>query len=213
VNRDGRDDIIAGAPLADPGSLAEAGEVYVYSGAGGALLLRKGGATPGDSFGLSVAAGDLNGDGYEDVIAGAPGAEVAGIGDSVGRVWVYSGRTGATLRRLDGAFAGQQFGHSVVSCYLTPDPWADLVVGAPANFAPGPVAGSVFVYSGHTGGLLRRYSSGEAGDSFGYSVAAGYVDHDFFSDLVIGAPDARPGGIEHAGSAFDFSGRPGRGHP
>lgn len=213
VNADGRDDIITGAPLANPGGLPEAGEVCVYSGAGGALLLRRGGATPGDNLGLSVAAGDVNGDGYQDVIGGAPGAEVAGIGDSVGSVWVYSGRTGATLRRLDGAFGGQQFGHSVASCYLTPDPWADVIVGAPANFAPVPVAGSVLVYSGHTGGLRQRFSSGEVGDSFGYSVACGYVDDDFFADLVIGAPDARPGGVDHAGSAFDFSGRPGRGHP
>ena len=55
VNGDGKTDFIVGAPNADPGGKADAGSVYVYSGADGSLIHQEDGAAAGDQFGGAVA--------------------------------------------------------------------------------------------------------------------------------------------------------------
>ncbi|HMZ21958.1 MAG TPA: FG-GAP-like repeat-containing protein, partial [Blastocatellia bacterium] len=105
VNADGIPDVIAGAPGAN--------KAFVYSGKDGKLLLKLGsGATENESFGSSASgAGDQNGDGYADVIVGAPGSNAAGQG--AGRIYVFSGKDGALLLKLDGDKAGAAFGSIV----------------------------------------------------------------------------------------------------
>lgn len=90
VNGDGRDDIIAGAVQGDIGGGVTAGYAQVYSGSTGALLYQFNGTAGGDSFGISVASGDVNGDGKDDVIVGASGCDAAGFGNN-GCVRVYAG--------------------------------------------------------------------------------------------------------------------------
>ena len=103
VNADGVPDVIAGAP----GS----GRAYVLSGIDGKQLHVLSG-TARESFGTSAAgAGDQDGDGYGDLLVGASANNSAGQG--AGRVYLYSGRTGALLRTLNGERAGDAFGSIV----------------------------------------------------------------------------------------------------
>jgi hypothetical protein len=79
VDGDGRDDVLVGAPGASPNGLTGAGSLFVYSGAGGALLYRLDGTAAGEGFGSSAAAGDLDGDGRIDFVVGAPHASPGGL--------------------------------------------------------------------------------------------------------------------------------------
>jgi hypothetical protein len=104
TNGDGVHDIISGAPGA-----GSPGRAYLYSGRTGRLLHRWDGAPPNDQLGSAVAtAGDVNHDGFADVLVGAQGVDGAGV-DS-GAAYVFSGRTYKLLRRYDGGSAGDNFG-------------------------------------------------------------------------------------------------------
>ena len=185
VNRDKYPDIITGAPnFGNSGT--GSGNVVVYSGKDGSVLRQLDGAEPGDRFGLSVAAGDINRDGYADVFAGAPRADVGGHTDA-GRLTVFSGKTGAVLRTYEGLAPGDNLGGSTTSCDLNRDRYADIVVGAHAVDAGGVLdAGSVFIYSGRNGAILRRLNGSAVADHVGYSVICGKIDGDPFPDIVTG---------------------------
>jgi len=88
VNNDGYDDLIVGAAFKDLGGL-DAGRAYVYSGQSGALLYTITGEAAGDFFGSVSAAGDVNNDGYADLIVGAYHNDAGG--EEAGRAYVYLG--------------------------------------------------------------------------------------------------------------------------
>jgi hypothetical protein len=107
TNGDGVHDIVSGA-IGGAGN-GGPGRAYLYSGRSGRLLHVWEGAPPNDQLGSAVStAGDVNHDGFDDVLVGAVGVDGAGV-DS-GAAYVYSGRTYKPLRRLDGAAAGDGFG-------------------------------------------------------------------------------------------------------
>ncbi len=193
VNGDGYSDFLIGVRQYGVGGgagLYSGGTSYLpttpttarYSGMTGALL------------GSSVAnAGDINGDGYSDVIAGAPEASNGQAGE--GLVYVHYGSAAGInpipSLTLERNIANARFGHSVSSAGdINGDGYADVVVGAPA-IAPG---GQAFVYLGGSGGLASSPAytlSGTAGEEYGYSVStAGDMNSDGYSDLLIGAPGA-----------------------
>jgi len=213
VNDDGRGDIAVGAPEDDQPGSPDGGRVYIYSGRTGARIRMLASPGPRDSgyFGYSLAAiPDINGDGHEDLIVGAPKERP----DKAGRVYVYSGRTGQILRQMispapkdDG-----RFGYAVAAVPdANGDGVADIVIGAPREYSR---QGRVYLYSGATGTLLRVVQSPGLEDNgrFGEAVA-GLPDFngDGYGDFIVGAPHEDPAGSpEDAGRAYIYSGRTGQ---
>jgi len=94
VNRDGYDDIVVGAPFADAEDISDAGRVQVFLGGDpfdDVADLTLTAPLPGTSadFGISAAIGDINGDGYADVIVSATGATPPGGIERAGSVFVF----------------------------------------------------------------------------------------------------------------------------
>ena len=231
VNGDGYADLVVGAYQAN----GSAGSSYVvYGGAVSPGNLNLGALTPAQGFrldgsewgaysGSSVAsAGDVNGDGYADLIVGANGADPNGSASGSSYV-VYGGATNpgnldlAALTpaqgfRLDGAAGGDRSGISVASAGdVNGDGYADLIVGANGADPNGPASGSSYVvYGGATNpgnlnlGALTpaqgvRLDGAAEGDDSGRSVAAaGDVNGDGYADLVVGANGANG----YAGSSY-----------
>ena len=179
VDGDGVDDFVTSAPTRNAGG-EQAGRVYVYSTRTGKLLWSVDGK-PGDQLGTGLeSAGDVDGDGAQDVIASATGSDTA---------YVYSGKDGHVLLTLHGEAKGDNFGNHASSVGdIDHDGHADVIVGAPANKAGGEGAGRAYVYSGKDGHVLLTLTGERAGDQFG-SAVTGYTDakHAF---LVVGAPTA-----------------------
>ncbi len=197
VNEDGYDDVLVGAPYEAGGS--EAGRAYMYlgsaTGLGASPSWQAEGDSPGAYFGFSVAmAGDVNGDGYGDVVVGA--AFHNGGQAEEGRAYVYLGSplglsTNASWQmELDEA--GAWFGYSVACAGdVDADGYDDLIIGACHQGATD--RGRAYLYRGSPTGpeLIPTWNAGGGQDymAFGWSVAtAGDVDGDGYSDVLIGAP-------------------------
>ncbi|HSE11555.1 MAG TPA: FG-GAP-like repeat-containing protein [Rudaea sp.] len=181
VDGDGVADFVTSAPTRSIGG-DQAGRVYVYSTRTGALLWSVDGK-PGDQLGTGLeSAGDVDGDGVQDVIASAPGNDT---------VRIYSGKDGQVLLTLHGEAKGDNFGNHVSSAGdIDHDGHADVIVGAPANNAGGQGAGRAYVYSGKDGHLLLTLTGEHAGDQFGSAVTGHTAAKHSF--LVVGAPAAGP---------------------
>jgi hypothetical protein len=208
VNNDGFDDLIVGAPF-DDNNGTSSGSARVFSGATGAILRTFNGDSAGDQFGFSVSgAGDVNGDGFDDLIVGATGD--GNNGAASGSARVFSGATGAILYTFNGDSASDQFGYSVRGAGdANNDGFDDLIVGALQDDNNGTNSGMARVLSGVNGAILRTFNGDSAGDFFGVSVSgAGDVDADGFADLIVGAIQDDNNGVD-SGSARVFSGRTG----
>jgi hypothetical protein len=199
VNGDGYSDVIAGSYYYDNGETDE-GRAFVYYGAPSGLSASSSWAAEGNQaeakWGYSVStAGDVNGDGYSDVIVGA---QVYDNGETdEGRAFVYHGSASGLSTSADwtaeGDQTGAEFGCSVSTAGdVNGDGFSDVVVGAP-EYDNGQVdEGAAFVYHGSASGLspsaIWTAESDQVDVSFGHSVStAGDVDGDGFSDVIVGA--------------------------
>jgi hypothetical protein len=213
VDADGTPDLVIGDASAIGGWGLMHGEVYVYSGATGLRLHRITGHQ-GDSFGNCVdGVGDVNGDGYDDFIVGAPSTNVDSF-QSSGSAYVYSGLDGALLFRFDGEAPAvvQSFGRAVSGLGdINHDGINDFLIGASGTIINNQsYVGSVFAYSGADGALLYRFDGDLQGDSFGYGIDdAGDVNADGVTDIYVGAASASRNGYVDAGLIRIFSGADG----
>ena len=205
VNGDGYSDVVVGAY----GYSTSTGKAYLFLGGTAGLSTTSSWSAAGEAatnyFGRSVAtAGDVNGDGYSDVLVGADG-----YSSSAGKAYLYlggaSGLSTTALWTAVGEATGDYFGRSAATAGdVNGDGYSDVVVGAYGNTSS---TGKAYLYSGGTSGL-STFSSwtavGEAvSNSFGYSVAtAGDVNGDGYSDVVVGAYK----NISDTGKAYLFQG-------
>jgi hypothetical protein len=172
VDRDHVTDILTTAPGDGPG------HVYVYSGRTGRLIHDLAGESPGDFFGSAVSsAGDVDHDKRADILVGAELNADAAL--NAGRVYVFSGRTGAKIRELQVGDQGDLFGSAVDSTKdLNRDHVPDHIVGARGGglVGPGNGPGRVYVFSGRTGDLLFEIPARPTSVDLGYFFVAGVGD-------------------------------------
>ena len=238
INGDGFDDLIIGAPLAEAdASSNNAGQSYVVFGKSGGFGANIdvstldgtngfviSGLDRGDLSGYAVSsAGDVNGDGYDDLIIGAPGAEDGTADRGAGQSYVVFGRAGAwdanfDLSTLDGTNGFVITGvdrfdasSSAVSSAgdVNGDGFDDIIVGAPGaeDGVADMSSGESYVVFGRADGWGAGFDlstlngtngfvirGGDRFDLTGYSVSsAGDVNGDGFDDIIVGAPGAEDG--------------------
>jgi len=217
VNGDGFQDVIVGAYRYDNGQTDE-GRVYVYLGAASGLASFPTWSFESDqanaNLGQSVsAAGDVNGDGFDDVIVGAPFYDDGETNE--GRAYLFLGSAsglGATAAwTAESNQANSEFGWSVSAAGdVNKDGFDDVIVGAFLYDDGQTNEGRAYAFLGSASGLALSAAwtaaSDQANANFGYSVSdAGDVNKDGFDDVVVGAYHF-DNGEANEGRAYAFLG-------
>jgi hypothetical protein len=196
VNNSGSVDYVAGSP----GAFAGSGMIEVWDGATGTTIWTRNGSQVLEAFGTSVAGGlDANGNGYDDVVVGAPFNSVGG--SNSGAVLMFDGLTGLSTGFFVTGSTLDNFGQAVgVMDDVDGDGIPDVIAGSNKNY--------VSVIGSDTEVVQFTAFGDDPGDGFGRAVArAGDLNGDGTPDLVVGAPfDANQGGATRAGMARVISG-------
>jgi FG-GAP repeat/FG-GAP-like repeat len=207
VNGDGRPDLIVGAPTHDGAAGPACGKVFVFYNSAAGLPSTPSwtaeGEQPGSRFGEAVAsAGDVNGDGFDDVIVGSPGF----IGYDPfypiviyrGRIYVYYGSAQGLLPTpAFSAYGGEEvsvfkdgLGGAVASGDFNGDGYADIVAAQRTRWN-----GGASVYYGSAEGPSPRISWRGGGSWQGHSLAIGHVNGDGYDDLIIASQSEEIGNL------------------
>ena len=217
VNNDGYSDVIVGANQYTSGEANE-GAFFVYHGSATginttAITFVQSNQVNG-LFGWSVAsAGDVNGDGYSDIVVGYPGYSNGELQE--GGAFIYhgsaSGINTTVAAIVEGNQASDGFGQTVASAGdVNGDGYSDIIIGAHLFDNGETDEGAAFIYHGGPGGIniiaATMLQSNQASALLGYSVAsAGDVNGDGYSDVIVGAPQFT-NGQNMEGVAFIFQG-------
>ena len=203
INGDEIPEIVTGAHCSDCHG-SNSGSITVFDGAPDVfgvhqVLWRVNGDSAEDQLGESADhCGDVDGDGFDDIIVGARNDDVGLVNN--GSVAVLSGVDGARIHTFYGTGEGGLFGASVAGVGdITGDGVPDFAVGAPTDRG----AGSVSLFSGGDGSLIVRYA-GIAKSRLGESVAgAADLNDDGVPEILVGAPRAE----NKAGRIYVLDGR------
>ncbi|TLU98818.1 FG-GAP-like repeat-containing protein [Dyadobacter luticola] len=198
VNGDGYSDLMIGAPSFDNGQNIE-GAAFLYTGSANGINSVKSVKLqtdqPNTGYGVVANAGDVNGDGYSDIMVGAPFYNNGQVNE--GAVFVYlgssNGLTNAPSVILESNQASAQFGynHTIATAGdINADGFSDIVVGSPLYSNGEAEEGAAFIYYGSASGITAAnfsvVQSNHTGENMGGSVAsAGDVNGDGFGDIVL----------------------------
>jgi hypothetical protein len=209
VNADGHDDVLVGAMWYD-GTHVDAGKAFLYLGSAAGLSTTAAWSLEGNEksayFGSGVgSAGDVNGDGYDDVIVGASGSN--GAEENAGRVFLYlgsaSGLSTTAAWSYDGSDEDDYFGQAVAPAGDVDGDGHDDVLVSSESYA--------LLFYGTPGGLSAAGQMVASLD-FGYAVGgAGDVDGDGYDDVGVGRPldgDYSGRAYLHPGSASGLVSHP-----
>jgi hypothetical protein len=226
VNGDGYSDIMVGASASDFGQPGE-GVVLIYHGYSSGVDLNYKTLLQSDqsdaNFGVSVAsAGDVNGDGYSDVIIGSRYHDKGQSNEGVAIVYYGTSNgistaapTAPTL--LEANIANAYFGSSVGGAGdVNGDGYSDVIVGAPYYSNGQNGEGKAFVFHGSPAGIKTTSSFSIEGDQtnvyLGSSVSgAGDINGDGYSDVLVAVPYYDNGQYASAGATNVFYGNNGKG--
>jgi signal transduction histidine kinase len=219
VNGDGFGDIIVGAPLYTH-TFYEEGAAFVYYGSASGLPLNPSWAVYGEQraadFGMSVAAGgDVNRDGFDDVIIGARSYTFRSGEYDVGAVFIYTGSpnglSATPAWMIEGTQTNSHFGYAVSGAGdVNGDGFPDVIVSALRHWEHGKPVGKIFAFHGSTNGFGATadwsFTGDQADAQFAYRVGAlGDVNKDGFDDVIFSARDYDTV-KEDAGKVFVFYG-------
>jgi hypothetical protein len=188
VDNDGYPDFVVGASEDFNPFVAGPGYARVYSGIDGTTLHTFVGAGVTSKFGHAVAGvGDIDQDGYDDIIVGAPEDNTSGPAAGLARV--FSGQSGAVLHTILGAYGGDNCGSSVAGIGdVNGDSIPDFAVGSRGSDLNGPSSGVVHIHSGLSGLVLHQIPGAAASHRLGSAMDdVGDVDGDGVGDLVVGS--------------------------
>ncbi len=242
-NGDGKADLAIGVPYENVLDRINAGGVHVLYGSAQRLTTVKAqywhqdhpklldSSEIDDRFGSTLAVGDFNGDGYDDLAIGVPGEDLGVQYDAGAVVVLYGSKNGLRPAKNqfwhqssegmlgDGAELGDQFGAAITAGDFNNDGFWDLAIGSPGEDIDGiEDAGVVHILYGTANGLrvtnsqlLQQGANGaldaaEEGDRFGASLVAAKFRGGNFHDLAVGVPGQTVSGFANAGAVHVFRG-------